>query len=137
MTLWYVGAAALGVGIIAIGVTVWWFQRGRLKYLASALEEAQAYQLGIMTDEQDKTCRIGGDGRPGDGCLAQSASGTGHGPGVFHCRWLWVTFAGLGSGHAPPGARVRASTSTSIRRAQCSPIAHLAQEVGVGGLHGS
>jgi hypothetical protein len=34
---WYVGTAALGVVIIAIGVTVWWFQRGRLEYLAWAL----------------------------------------------------------------------------------------------------
>jgi hypothetical protein len=37
MTLWSAGAVALGIAITAIGVTVWWFQRGRLEYLAWTL----------------------------------------------------------------------------------------------------
>jgi hypothetical protein len=34
---WYIGAAALGTAITAIGATLWWFQRGRLEYLAWTL----------------------------------------------------------------------------------------------------
>jgi hypothetical protein len=34
MMFWCIAAAALGVAITATGITVWWFQRGRLGYLA-------------------------------------------------------------------------------------------------------
>jgi hypothetical protein len=37
MTLWYIGVAALGAAIIVTGIAVWWFQRGRLEYLAWTL----------------------------------------------------------------------------------------------------
>jgi hypothetical protein len=45
MTLWCIGATALGVAITVTGMAVWWIQRGRLEYLVWTLRGGASLSL--------------------------------------------------------------------------------------------
>jgi hypothetical protein len=40
--MWYIGAAALGVMITAIGIKMWWSDEGRLEYEEWALRRGRS-----------------------------------------------------------------------------------------------